>query len=242
MDFLKNSFGKEKNSRSHAITMLAIYGIFIVIVVALIRNAPIKEEKKEIINNETKQDEVIDNVEKSTKKSNKKKDYDINYSYSYTIMLDGVKENYLGKKVDDKEKFSYIRDGETNEYAILNGNYLVLENGVYHITDSLNNSFKYCDTEKITTMLEDEEYVEDNSIYIFNISNAKLSYTFGDALIANNNQLNKIELELDNDILKGITLNLDNFISSVTGSSHTLNIKMEFANVGTTEDFEIKVG
>ena len=34
---------------------------------------------------------------------------------------------------------------------------------------------------------------------------------------------------------------IDNYITSVLGEKHTLNIKMEFANIGTTENFEIKL-
>lgn len=244
MNFFKNSFGKEKNSRSHAIAMLVIYGIFIVVVIMVIRTTPVKE--KEIAPNDSadKQEEIIDNSETENNKedSGKKKNFDINYSYSYTITYDDEQEVYLGKKIDDKEKFSFIKNSTTLEYAILNDNYLILENGTYRITDKLDTYFKYCDVEKITSLLETLEYVEANNKYVYNIDNVKLAHAFGDTINSNNSTLNNIELEVVDDDLKSINLNLDSYISSIMGNNHTLNIKMEFANVGTTEDFEIKVG
>ncbi len=245
MEFFKNSFGKEKNSRSHAIAMLAIYGIFMAIIVVVIRTTPVNEESVEPIqNNTSKPEEVIeDNTEKTSEKDlNIKKNYDVNYSYSYTITFDGQKEVYLGKKVDDKEKFSYIKDGNTVDYAILNENYLIFEEGVYHITDTLDTYFRYCNIDKILSVLEKSEYVEAGNKYIYNLSNTSVFNMLLDNIQNDNKGLNTIELEFDTENLKGINMNLDNYISSVLDSSHSLNILIEFANVGTTEDFEIKVG
>ena len=36
-------------------------------------------------------------------------------------------------------------------------------------------------------------------------------------------------------------MNLDNYINCVKGGEHTLRIKMEYANIGTTEDFTIEM-
>lgn len=238
-NFFKNSFGKEKNSRSHAIMMLLFYGMFIVVVIALVRTTPTSsnlEKKENNINKNHEQVEEYDNVDVNST------DSDVNYSYSYVIVYDGITENYLGKKVDDKEKFSYIKDSVSKDYAIVNGNYLILENGSYHIVDNLDSYFKYCDMEKITSMLEYEEYNLVNDKYVYNIDNSLLAKVFSDNILANNNLKNKVELYMENGILKGINLNLDNYISSILGSNHTLNINMEFANIGTTEDFQIKIG
>ena len=242
MEFFKNSFGKEKNTRSHAIAMLAIYGIFMVIIVVAMRTTPVKEESNEPVQNNTSHQEVIDDsIEKNDDKSNIKKNYDVNYSYSYTITLDAEKEVYLGKKVDDKEKFSFIKDNSTIDYAILDGNYLVLENGIYHITDTLDTYFRYCNVDRIISVLEKSEYVEANNKYIYNLSNTAVFNMLLDNIKNDNKGLNTIELEFDTENLKAINMNLDNYISSVLDGNHTLSIKMEFANVGTTEDFEIKV-
>ena len=247
-NFLKRSFGKEKEDRAHAVTMLIIYSVFLIFTIAVIRMMPAKDTKNKENNNSNSQvnqhNDTIKSDYESTKSStkNNKESFDINYSYSYTITFDGKKEVYLGKKIDDKEKFSYIKDNVTTEYAILNGNCLILENGTYHLTDSLNTYFRYCGIEKIISLLEDQEYVEEGNKYIFSFETIKLFSVFGDTLKSGNNGLNRIELEFNESGIRGINLNLDNYISGVLGEAHTLNIKMEFANIGTTEDFAIKVG
>ena len=119
---------------------------------------------------------------------------------------------------------------------------MVLENGIYHITDTLNTYFRYCNIDKILNVLEKSEYVEANNKYIYNLTNINVFKMLSDNIKNDNKGLNTIELEFDTENLKAINMNLDNYISSVLDGNHTLSIKMEFANVGTTEDFEIKVG
>ena len=52
---------------------------------------------------------------------------------------------------------------------------------------------------------------------------------------------NAIQLVVSNDTLKSIDLDLSNYLSSLEGVSITLTIHMEFADIGTTSDFDIKV-
>lgn len=240
IDFFNGSPEEGENERQHAIKMLTIYGIFIIIIIAVVRTTPINE--KETPKQSTKKIEPKVE-EKAEEKVEVKKtvEYDVNYSYSYKITFDNQIENYLGKKVDEKEKFSYIKDGITFEYAILNDNYLLLENGTYHVTDKLNTYFKYCDIEKIISLTSNEESVLSENKYTYNISNTKLADIFGDSIIVNNNNLNQIEIVLDSNNLKTINMNFSNYITSVLDSNHSLIINMEFANVGTTEDFNIKL-
>lgn len=244
-ELLKKCFGKEKDDRYHAIAMLAIYGIFIVVVVLVIRLGGSSTNNNLSTNPTPTPTPVVtpsptndstDNDEDENITGN-----DINYSYSYTISYNGISEVYLGKKLDDKEKFTLIKDGVTTDYAILSDNYLKLENGVYHITESPSRLFKYCDVNEILAMIENSVSTENGNTISYYISNQDLADTFNDNLAIDNNQNNTITLTLSNGNLKNIDLNFSNYLSSVNGLDETLTIHMEFVDVGTTEDFEIKV-
>lgn len=242
-ELLKKCFGKQKDTRYHAIAMLIIYGIFMLILIITIRVGGNNTDNNSLDNNKDNQivDKKDDKEELDDNEEIELPDNDINYSYSYTITFDGNTEVYLGKKIDDKEKFSYIKDNTTYEYAIKDGTYLMLKDGTYHIIDTLDTYFKYCDMEKIFTLIEKETPTTNSNEMVYSISNYKLSSLFSESLKNNNNLDNTIELLLVDDNLKEVRLDLDNYISSVLGSNHILNIKMEFANIGTTEDFEIKM-
>ena len=239
-EILKKCFGKEKDERYHAIAMLAIYAIFILIVVLMIRlsgaTGSSQEKKPTPTPTPTVTPAPTDNP---TTEEDQKTDIvgnDVNYSYSYRITINGETEVYLGKKIDDKEKFTLIKNGVTTDYAILNDNYLKLENGIYNITQKPSEYFKYCDVEKILNLIENEQ---SDTNYL--ISNTKLSSVFNDKLKVDNNQNNEIKLTITDNVLKSIDFNLNNYITSVTSEAKTLTIHMEFADIGTTEDFEIKV-
>lgn len=245
-EILKKCFGKEKDDRYHAIAMLAIYGIFILILVVLIRvggssssslnqnnnsNEPTSSPTTTITPSSGVEEDANENVSGN----------DINYSYSYTISYNGVSEVYLGKKIDDKEKFTLIKNGITTDYAILSDNYLILENDTYHITETPSKYFKYCDVEEILLLIENEISTENNGNIKYSISNQSISDSFKDTLVVDNEQSNSIQLYLSENVLKSIDLDFSNYLSSVEGGSVTFTIHMEFADVGTTEDFEIKV-
>ena len=239
-EILKKCFGKEKDERYHAMAMLAIYGIFIIIIVLMIRLGGGTSSSLENNPTPTPTPTVTPSpTDKPTIEKDEQEDIignDINYSYSYRITINGETEVYLGKKIDDKEKFTLIKNGITTDYAILNDNYLKLENGIYHITENPSKYFKYCDVEKILNLIENDS-TDVNHL----ISNTKLSSTFNDKLKVDNNQNNEIKLTITNNTLKSIDFNLNNYITSITNEEMTLNIHMEFADIGTTEDFEIKV-
>lgn len=246
-EILKKCFGKEKDDRYHAIAMLAIYGFFILILVVLIRvggnnNSTNLNEN----NNASTTPSVVPSQTPSTDTNIEDADQsdiinDINYSYSYTITYNGVSEVYLGKKIDEKEKFTLVKDGMTTEYAILNDNYLILENGVYHITENPSKFFKYCDMEKILSLVENEIPTENSGIIKYTISNQSLASSFKDTISIDNNQNNSIQLHVVENTLKSVDLDFSNYFSSIIGESVTLTIHMEFVDIGTTEDFEIKI-
>ena len=246
-EILKKCFGKEKDDRYHAIAMLAIYGIFILILVLVIRvggdgasNSLNTNNNIEstTTNSSTSSPSVDDNIEDDVQNTSGN---DINYSYSYTISYNGISEVYLGKKLDNKEKFTLIKDGITTDYAILNDNYLILENGSYHITENPSKFFKYCDIEKILILVENEIPTENNGTIKYSVSNQSLASSFNDSLTIDNEQSNLIQLYISDDTLKNVDLNFSNYLTAIEGTNVNLTIHMEFADVGTTEDFNINL-
>lgn len=248
-DFFKSAFGKEKDTKTHARVMLGIYAVFIIIVIIMLRTGNSNNQNNQTNNtNNVNTNEVNNNTNKedddnttTVKKKKRTSDFDINYSYSYKVEYDNQVETYLGKKVDDKEMFSYIKGNTTLDYAIYNDTYLLKKDGEYHITDALNNSFKYCDIEKIISIIEEKEYKEEGNIFHYEIKNVVLAKTFDDKLSNWDNDVNKIDVIVENDTLKTIKLDFSNYISAKENANHKLIITMEFANVGTTEDFELKI-
>ena len=243
IEILKKCFGKQKDDRLHAIAMLIIYGIFVTIVIFAVRinsnntdiNLPSGDNKKEVISDNNK---VVDDNLTSYEENIEN---DINYSYSYIVKFDDNTEVYLGKKIDDKEKFTFIKDGVSLDYAILNDNYLILDGGIYHLVDKLDTYFKYCDISKILDLVDNSIATKSGNIKKYYVSNYDLSSQFNDKIQSYNDGNNEIEIITDNNTLKKIDINFSNYISSVLGSNHNLIINMEFANIGTTENFSIKV-
>lgn len=242
-EIIKKCFGKEKDERYHAIAMLSIYGIFILILIIFVRiggsgiSSSIQEKNPNLPTSSTTPTPTTSPSPEET--TTTPSIHDINYSYSYTITYNGVSEVYLGKKIDEKEKFTLIRDGVTTDYAILNDNYLILENGTYHITENPSKLFKYCDVEKILKLVENEIPTENEGIIKYSISNRNLSSTYKDSLLLDNELNNMIQLSLVGDDLKSISIDLSNYLTSMNGNEESLTIYMEFADIGTTSDFEI---
>ena len=246
---IEKIFGEDLDEQQKARGMLLIYGVFIILIVLYIRSLPAPKENnngkttsnEEIITSEevvTSEEENTNTEEKKTRK--KKIDYDVNYSYSYTIVYDGNTETYLGKKIDDKEKFSYIRDDNVQEFAVIDGTYLLKGEDKYHIVDSLNGYFRYCNIEEIVDIVSELVPVSlDNLVY--EVDNSDIAFDFDDDLVNDNQQTNRIEIVKNDQTITKVYMDLSNYISSFLGSNHTLNITMEFADVGTTEDFSIKV-
>ena len=249
-DFFSRAFGKDKDPQTHARVMLIIYGIFITAVILAVRLNP---NRKVNTRNKPNGGEIVEKTPAPTatpeptsdptatptptpsSSPKQKKTNDIKYAYSYTINYDDKTEVYLGKKIDDKEKFSYIKDGKTLEYAIIDDQYLIkTDSGVYHIIDKLNNYFKYCDAEKILVLLEDKIKTSTNQKHT--VTNEELAKAFGEE--ASGPKLeNTIELVIVDDELKEINMDLSNYKIDLK----KFTIKMEFADIGKVEDFEIKM-
>ena len=133
-----------------------------------------------------------------------------------------------------------IKKDTTLEYAILDEKFLIYEDNKYHLTDQFENNYKYCDIDEILDIVSEMEPVEVNT-FIYDISNKKLSNAFDDTLANDNNLKNRVELVMEDHNPRIVRMDLSNYISSVLNEKHSLIINMEFADIGTTEDFEIKM-
>lgn len=239
----KKCFGKEKDDKYHAIAMLAIYGIFILIIIVGIKIGG--NATQNIVANPSTTPSPTPNTNKTESPIDTTTESpsinDINYSYSYTVTYNGISDVYLGKKVDEKEKFTLISNGTTKNYAILNDNYLVLENGTYHLTENPSKFLKYCDIEKILNLVETEAKVEKENTILYTISNKDLSFTYKDKLLLDNEKDNTVKFSLSNNVLKRVDLDLSNYLTSIENKELSLTVTMEFADIGTTADFEIKI-
>ena len=250
IEFLDNNgFEKNKdndpNKKKKSIIMLSIYLVFILLVILFIRLAPAPSEETKDNSNNTSNNEQ--NTNKDNNDDNEIKeledfslsDDDINYSFSYKIVFNGESELYLGKRVGGKSKFTYIKDDITEEYAYINDNFLKLENGVYHLADTFDSYFKYCDVEKIIEIVEDYLPLHFTDDISYNISNVKIARVFEDEIQNENGLTNVIALFIEDGSIKKIKLDFSNYISSVIGTTSTLNIEIDVADVGKTEDFKI---
>lgn len=241
-------FSKNKNSESHRKVMLIVYAVFIVIVILLIRLTPSKpnSEQEKIDKPSSSETPITTPIEKEEKEDVQElRDYsdsdeDINYSFSYKINYNGEIENYLGKRVSGKQKFTYIKGNISKEYAYINDNFLELDsNGIYHIADSIDSYFKYCDTEKIVEVIADllpQKFTQNIS---YNITSQKIADAFDETIPYDDGNVNIIEVVVSNGNIKGFKLDLSNYISIGNTTKSTLKIEMELADIGKVEDFKI---
>lgn len=247
-EILKKCFGKEKDTRYHAIAMLAIYGIFMIVLIVMIRiggttasNSLNNNDTSNVPSDSTVTEDSSDNSQENNGQNNTVGS-DVNYSYSYTVSYNGISEVYLGKKLDDKEKFTLIKDGITTNYGILNDNYLILQDdGNYHISESPSKFFKYCDVDRIIALIENQIPTENGSTIKYSVSNKDLKSIYKDEISIDNEQSNLIQMHTVDGVLKGMDIDFSNYYSSIQGTTVTLTIHMEFADVGTTEDFELNI-
>ena len=247
-DFLSKSFGKDKDDRSHAIAMTIIYFSIIAVLVLFIKLNPVNlsNEKNNIDdsqNNTTSS--IVKPKDDSEEDSREVKDFStvdssINYSFSYKITYDGNMEVFLGKKIGGKEKFTYIFGDVQEEYAYINDNFLMLgDDNIYHIADDFDSFYKYCDADSLIIIADDKVPLEPTENVIINANNSEIASTFSETLKNDNNGNNTIEFVIKNEQIVGFKLDFSNYISSLYDSEHSLLIDIEYANIGTTEDFKI---
>ena len=239
----KKCFGKEKDERAHAFAMLAIYGIFIIVLVIMVRIGGTSTEDK----TPTKTPSVTPSATTSpttTPNQNQVESFEINYSYIYTIQNNDQKEVFTGKKIDDKEIFTMINGNGSESYAKLSDNYLKKENGEYHLIDMPSKNLIYADVEKIISLTEQGTLTKNNNIYNYQVPTNEIikMYNSDSTIVVDNNLMDTIIMTVENDTLKSIDINFNNYQTIINNNIPSiLKIKMEFNNVGTTENFDVTI-
>lgn len=245
-------FGKNKDDRYHAIAMLSIYGVFILILVIMIRLSPIatSDDKTNKDNNQDKtpitdkNNNSTDNnsTDDNSSQSDDIQSSDVNYSYVYTIDNSGIKEVVTGKKVDDKEIFTLITSSGSKDYARLSNNYLEKVEGNYHLIDSPSNNLIYTEINTIISLTECGILTKNDNVYTYVIPTTETLKAFNNVAEVSSDLTDTIVVTTENNLIKSININFNNYRTAINNNNPTnLNISMEFNNLGTTKDFDITV-
>lgn len=231
-ELMKKCFGKGKDERYHAVAMLILYGIFLIFVIAFVRIAG---------------GNIEDNVTPTpTPTSTPVEKSDIkNYTYSYTVTFDEESYVFNGKKIGDKEVFKYINNGDIDnvaEYAAVGTSYYKIVDDNYEKVDSINPYFKYLDVNKILTLIEKDNPIKSGESYLYNVNNIAIANMYSDTLNKEEDNMlsNGVFIVKNDNVIKSIRLELNNYISSVLGSEHSLNLLIELSNINETTDYEIE--
>ncbi|MDD6223808.1 MAG: hypothetical protein PUB18_02280 [bacterium] len=247
-DILSKCFGKKKDERAHAIAMLIIYSVFIFILVVVIRTQPsVGEPNHNTSNlNSNQQTPLISPSPSPTTEEEgpEIESYEINYSYIYTVTNNNQKEVFTGKKLDDKEIFTIISETGSTNYAKLSDNYLLKENGEYHIVDRPSENLIYTDLETIISLVEKGNLVKNDHIYTYSISTSDIvrSYHPDLKLAVEETLRDFVIVTLEEGKIKKIEINFDHYHQVVQNNSlATLQIIMEFNDIGTTQYFDVTV-
>ncbi len=244
-ELLKKCFGKQKDERYNAIAMLILFGIFMFILIIFLRLAPTNDVNNPNNSlNPTPSSNPNQNITgNDNEEINPKEVFDINFSYIYTINNNGTKEVITGKKLDDKEIFTIINNNGSENYAKLSNNYLKKENGEYKIVESPSVNLLYADVEKAIDLTEKGELTKENNIYTYTIPTIEIikKYHPETTLVIENTITDNFIVTVENGTMKKLELQLNNYYTTINSTQGTLNIIMEFSNVGTTENFNVTI-
>lgn len=230
----KKCFGKNKDERYHGMAMLMIYGIFLLVIVVVIRVGGKSKNYEETLPG------IITPSPSSMIENPTKVETQNNYSYSYTVTSNGQSEVYLGKRVEDKEKFTAIMNGISIYYAILSGDYFIWENDTYHMIDTPNLYFKYCNLDKVLELVNNAIPTENGNIIKYTIDNQTLANIFQED-IQNVEGRNTIQIWKDKEQIKTITLNFTNYFSARNQVETTWTAELSYTDIGLTEDLDFSI-
>ncbi|MCI8588677.1 MAG: hypothetical protein HFG40_03395 [Bacilli bacterium] len=245
-EILKQCFGKEKNERYNAIAMLIVFGLFLTIAIIIARIDPAssttQNQKPQTTtppptNITPKPTDHVEDIEQNTG------DYEINYSYLYTFNLNGVEEVITGKRLDTKEIFTIINNNGSTEYAKLSDNYLKKENGKYQLINKPSMNLNYSDLEPLLEILENLPPSLNLNQYSYSVPTSMLlkEYYPESTQAVPTETYNSVIMTRNNNTIERLDIDYSNFYSFLTGTISTYTATMEFNNIGTTEDFIIKV-
>lgn len=240
---LKQCFGKERNEQYHAIFMLVIFGVFILVLSILLRSVPTDNNSKSPSNPSPSETPTVTKKPSTTSPTTTPKEnvsFDVNYSYVFTIMNNGTKEMFTGKRIDEKEIFTYVTSTTSGNYAKLSNNYLKKENGTYHIVDSPSSNLKYTNIDTIMGLIEAASLTKSDNIYTYTVPTSKVLTTYQSNKLVEASVCDKIVATVVNNQVKTINVDFSNYATVINGNvPTTLTVNMEFNDIGTTENFEI---
>ena len=78
-----------------------------------------------------------------------------------------------------------------------------------------------------------------NNTYKYIISNNDIELVMKDEILEDNNLDNTILIEKKGNTIKKISLDYDNYLTSLEGIDSSFNVVLEYSDIGTTEDFNI---
>lgn len=250
-ELLKKCFGKEKDEQLNAIVMLTIMMIFIVILVIIVRVGTDKE-KSNLTNNPTQTPVPTENVIKPIEDTEKDLlneegkqtgNYEINYSYLYTFTLNGKQEIITGKKLDNKEIFTIVNEDGSKDYAKLSNNYLIKNKNSYNLTTVPSTNLQYASIDDLAEILGLYTPNIEQNQYTYYISNKDLISIYKPEL--ENTQMeekyNPVTLTINNDRIEKMVMDYSNLYEVINKTPGTYLISLEFNNIGTTEDFTIRI-
>ncbi len=214
-ELMKRCFGKEKEEKAHAIAMLVIYGIFMVFALVYINLLPDAKENKPTPS-PTSTPSVVEN-----------------YNYKYVVKFDNGMYTIDGKKLDNKETFTYIEGDISNEYAIISNILYIMKDGNYEKSAIINPYYKYLNKDKVLGLIDYNKCLNNDNSYVCDIDSKTLANTFSDSLTNDNDTLNPVFIVKENNEVKSIKLDLDNYISNIMNSNHSLEITMEYSKEGS---------
>ena len=225
-ELFRKCFGKNKDERYHGIAMLLIYGIFLLVIVLAIRIGG------------TSNYEEVPTSPSPTPIVDEEQEKPNNYSYTYRITKNGISAVYLGKRVEDKEKFTAIINGVSIDYAILSNNFLILENGTYQVTDIPDYDFKYCNQDKILELVKDEIPTENGNLIKYTVNNHKIATIFQEEVkdLYGNNM---IQIQQENGQVKEITLDFSSYFSNKNEVETNWIAELSYTDIGLIEDFNL---
>jgi len=173
-----------------------------------------------------------------------------NYSFIYSVELDGKTYLYSGKKYNDKELFNLkLDDKYTNYYKdkyyfyerdINNGKYLTISNP--YIKN------EYLDIDSINSMLDNSEYVSKTDYesgktsYNYEITNKNLYSAIYDESV-DDLSVNSIFISTDQDkYINEIKLDLSGYCK-YKDTCKSLNIELEYDNFNdiNKDDFDVEI-
>ena len=235
-ELLKKCFGKEKDEQLNAIVMLTIMMIFIVILVIIVRVGTDKE-KSNLTNNPAQMSVPTENTIKPIEDTEK------DYSYLYTFTLNGKQEIITGKKLDNKEIFTIVNEEGSKDYAKLSNNYLIKNKNSYNLTTVPSANLQYASIDDLADILGLYTPNIEQNQYTYYISNKDLISIYKPEL--ENTQIeekyNPVTLTINNDRIEKMVMDYSNLYEVINKTPGTYLISLEFNNIGTTEDFTIRI-